>query len=376
MTKSVAFIVAPYGFGPLSKSLAVSSYLPRHIARSFIGFGASLDAAKRTGEFTESLELDFASPPSIVHSHLSGFDCLLFINTTRFISATSALSSPIMLLETLAWLRQSQPDYSHLLTKYFAQRFLDRGFADALEEMDKFLPVGAIIPRLSIRDLPEVELSPEEKLPILHCGGLFSTEMIDGADYAYVLQALNFAKSLKRRIRIILPEHLHAALKHEFTDLIELVECSPLTVCKHLARSSFALSTTGIEFTYECMNLGIPVSFLPPFNASQIHQLSEHQRICPESILFETRGKVQSEAFELLHTSTAAMQREGIAGLWTTQFGELQMALCDVNGCFFEGVLRRISEAQSLLSRRMRFDGAKIVSDDIIKALGVGVVHD
>ena len=376
MTSSVAFVVAPYGFGPLSKALAVSSYLPRDIDRVFIGIGASFDEAKRIDEFTACVPLDFTSSPTDVQELLAGFDCLLFINTTRFIRAASAASRPTMLLETLAWLRRSKPDCSHLLTAYFAQKFMDVAFIDALEKMEQFCPVGAIIPRQPLDGLRTRSQNREKRSPILHCGGLYSTEMVPGADNAYVSKALQLARSLDCRISIILPKYLHNKFKKEFSANMELIECSPLTVGDHLDQSTFALSTTGIEFTYECMNLGIPVGFLPPFNASQVHQMSEHQRICPESILFNSCGQPQGDAFELLHASTAAVQREGMRGLWAAQFRELHETVRDLHAYSSGGAFRSIGMSQSAQSKRMRFDGAKVVSDAILSALDLGVGHD
>ena len=113
MRKSIAFIAAPYGFGPSPKAVAISSYLPRSIERVFLSDGPQLEMARSSNEFSSCVRLDFSSDGESVNERLSSFDVLIFVNSTRFISASAKPGRSMVLVETLAWLRENRPPVHH-----------------------------------------------------------------------------------------------------------------------------------------------------------------------------------------------------------------------------------------------------------------------
>ena len=60
-SKRIAFVAAPYGFGPSSKAIAISSHLPDSIVRDFLGDGPPLGVG--------------ASLTRILHLRETGFQC-------------------------------------------------------------------------------------------------------------------------------------------------------------------------------------------------------------------------------------------------------------------------------------------------------------
>src|ERR1043166_6891771 len=106
-TDSVAFVAAPYGFGPSSKAIAISSYLPRSIERVFFGDGPSLDLARDSGEFCACTRLDFGMSGVEVAEAMSRYRILVFVNSTRFLYNCSQSDASIVFVDTLAWIRES-----------------------------------------------------------------------------------------------------------------------------------------------------------------------------------------------------------------------------------------------------------------------------
>jgi hypothetical protein len=125
---AVAFIAAPYGFGPSSKAIAISSYLPRSLHRVFFSDGPPLEMAQRSQEFSNCFRLDFEASKDSAVQLLSTYSTLVFVNTTRFITASPQSGQSIILVETLGWLRGSPPACSHL--KFDRKRLLLRLWVD------------------------------------------------------------------------------------------------------------------------------------------------------------------------------------------------------------------------------------------------------
>lgn len=369
MRCSVAFIVAPYGFGPSSKAVAISSYLPRSVDRVFVGQGPPLEMARQSDEFSACVPLNFHNGAGDASALLAGFDVLIFVNSTRFISASLISGRPAILVETLAWLRDEPPPGAPMLCAFFAQRFLDHPFCPALEAMANFFAIGPIVPKGLSAAQRNVRTPGPVRSPILHCGGLFSPVMVHGAAETFVTHALGAAGQFNGTMRALLPLHLHEAVPTSLERKIHLVESSSLSVHEQLVGSEFALTTTGIEFTYESMLLGVPTIFLPPFNASQHFQARHHARTCSDSVPFEFGGEAPSE-FEALHDATTTLQHAGMDGRWPTQFAAvsnfLERFTPEERGPF----LSRLQARQRSMIGCMGADGAQAVAARILREVG------
>jgi hypothetical protein len=368
---AVAFIAAPYGFGPTSKAIAISSHLPRSIERVFFGDGPPLELARRSNEFSECIRLDFGSSQEGAARLLSSYKILLFVNTTRFITPSSKTGRTVVLVDTLGWLRASKPSSFSSLSAYFAQRFFNHPFASDIESMDIFHEIGAIVPKaISVTSSNAILAgSIAHKSPIIHCGGLFSPVMCEGADDAFLEHLLQTLAKVKLPVRIILPKNLHERYLDRLPDDISLIDCSPLTVQEHIEGSSFSLTTSGIEFTYESMLLGVPTIFLPPFNASQYLQLEHHRAAHGDWIPFHP-GEAKSQFdFTSLDDATAEVQRIGAQKLWRVQFGQigqfLQVTL--QKNPFYR--LDRIRRDQECAIQRVGSKGAHIVASYALREL-------
>jgi hypothetical protein len=368
MCSRVAFIAAPYGFGPSAKAVAISSCLTRSVERVFLSQGPPLEMARRSKEFSAYFDLDFRNGPDAAARALRDFDVLVFINSTRFITATIVEGRPTILVETLAWLRDTPPPCASLLTAFFAQRFFDHAFAPALKALPYFQAVGPIVPQ-NISTAATLQGVAPQQTPIVHCGGLFSPGMIEGASEEFVTRTLAAISSFRGNVRAILPSHLCTSIRPTVDDRINLLACCSQSVDENIIGSEFALTTTGIEFTYESMLLGVPTLFLPPFNASQCFQVDYHAKACANSVPFNVRPSTPCE-FDGLHKATAEVQQVGMVGGWQMQFAEVSHFLSrfgpEERWAFLQGVRRD----QQRAIEGMRLDGAQIVASKILHEVG------
>lgn len=370
MSKSIAFVAAPYGFGPSSKAIAISSYLPRSIERAFLSEAPQIAMARRAGEFSSYVHLDFRTDREIVTSLFSAYDVLVFVNSTRYMAQVIKLGRPTILVETLAWLREEPPQGASALSGYFAQRFFDHPFGPQLEAIKNFQPVGAIVPKtIAIADGGK-HRTCAKKSPLLHCGGLYSPAMREGAECAFVKQAFSSIVGIKGPLRAILPASLHDRFRAIADNQLSLIDCSPLSVHEHIMDSEYSITTTGIEFTYESFLLGVPTLFLPPFNSSQTYQLTYHFEICRESVPFSFVASNRENAFAALHSSTSQLQQIGVVGVWRDQFAEVSRFLSSLGTNERSSVLSHIGDKQRRAMKGLSTDGAVTVAAHALKQLG------
>jgi hypothetical protein len=371
MNKSAAFIAAPYGFGPSSKAIAISSHLPRSIDRVFFSDGPPLELAQRSNEFSSCVQLDFTWQEDRVAELLSSHSVLVFVNSTRFIPASSREVGSIILVDTLAWLRKSRPACSRLLTAYFAQRFFDHCFSTDITSMENFHAVGAIVPTaISVKSNNRNHAdSIRVKSPLIHCGGLCSPAMYQGADEEFVEQMFESIKTIKEPLRVVLPKHLHNPFLSRVTEHVSLIDCSPLSVHEHISGSSFSLTTSGIEFTYESLFLGVPTLSLPPFNATQYLQLEYHQQSFNGCVPFHLAPEQYELSFACLDKATGDIQKRGVRDTWRTQFEMVASRLEKIMAQTPIVALDDLRRKQLRAVQKVGSNGAQIIATHVVQSL-------
>jgi len=363
----VAFIAAPYGFGPSSKAIAIASHIPSAIGREYLGGGPPLGLARASGAFSNCVKLNFNTPADIVAEYLSRYSILVFVNSTRFISAASRFRGSIVFVDTLAWLRDGRPQNLPEHIPYFAQRFFEHGFAPELASTPLFCQTGAIVPK-SFGDLKTKNNEPENS-PLVHCGGLCSPAMRPGSDTVFVSHLLSSLDQTGLSMRIILPSHMHRDFATITTKRLSIVECSPIDVRDHIEGSSFILTTSGIEFTYECLLLGVPTLYLPPFNASQLLQLEYYRNHIFGCIQFDTECPVRRPNEGSLDSATADIQEDGMRGRWRHQFNSVSAFLAESNGRVLLDALPVIEQQQKEAVSRVGSAGATTIAEHIVETL-------
>jgi hypothetical protein len=366
----VAFVAAPYGFGPASKAIAISSHLPRAIRRVFFGDGPSLDLARASCEFSTCTSLDFDTPAQSVANILSPYGTLVFVNSTRFLTLSSKTGASVVFVDTLAWTRGTRPSQLPTLSAYFAQRFFDHDFAAELESARSFHATGAIVPRAFAEPRDQRRIS--KRPPIVHCGGLYSPAMRPGADEAFVTQICRMLNETGLPMRVMLPKHLHTQFMAQAAAGVSLIDCSPINAMWHIQDSPFALTTSGIEFTYESVLLGVPTLFLPPFNATQLLQLNYYRHLFEGCVPFLLDHGMRHSTSQSLDADTAVIQERGMTGAWTTQFDTLGQYLRTSVLGGFPDTLTALRRQQQRAISNVGMDGANTIALHIVSDIENG----
>jgi hypothetical protein len=142
-----------------------------------------------------------------------------------------------------------------------------------------------------------------------------------------------------------------------------------MDVGEHIEGSLFALTTSGIEFTYEAALLGVPTLFLPPFNATQLLQLRYYNDAFSGCIPFLFDQKTRRPTAQSLDADTAAIQEEGMCGAWTTQFEALGRYLKRAQSGSFLEALVALQRQQGQAVANVGSDGASTIASHILSEI-------
>lgn len=118
--KKIAFTAQPFGFGPVSKMLAVSENVER-VKKVFLGSGTALDLAKMH-HFDEVYEATYQDAERIV-SILE--DCDLFLNVMDFplLRYARIANCRSIMVDSLLYFWQKKPEFCEYPDIYFCQNF-------------------------------------------------------------------------------------------------------------------------------------------------------------------------------------------------------------------------------------------------------------
>lgn len=177
--------------------------------------------------------------------------------------------------------------------------------------------------------------------PLIHVGGLHSPSMTPGADLAYVRTLIDCFSAERRPYNLMLPDYLYGAVKDLAPSHMSILRSTPSEVASHIIAAPYVLSTPGIEFIYECILLGRPLFFLPPFNGTQYIQLQHYQEKHLQLIAFSPFRCYTTAKFENLAAITNEIQQVLGCPVWAECFAQVHEQ--------FENILSRSS--MQVLSR-------------------------
>jgi hypothetical protein len=130
----------------------------------------------------------------------------------------------------------------------------------------------------------------------------------------------------------------------------------------------FALTTSGIEFTYESALLGVPMLFLPPFNATQLLQLDYHFNAVDGCVPFLLEGKRSTS--HTLDADTALLQEQGMRGVWAEQFASLNQHMKRLLSGNFLDTFAALKERQQRSLAIIGSDGGREIASYIMSEIG------
>jgi len=274
--KTVVFTAAPYGYGPTAKAISIAEELIGECESIFVGMEPGVSLARNSvfSRVIETADRDVWNSESL--RTLAQADLLVSALDYRSLPLAAAHGVSSVFIDTLLWLRDEPPPHTELADAYIAQRFFQTVRVSGEKLRHKLMEVGPILPpRLDDLRIPRV---PTEALDVVvNFGGLQSPAMRTCADLDYIsltASILSLGLPKKCRVRFSVPRYLQSIpnlhsdicgrfkiefpTQNEFHALLE--ECNLL------------ITTPGLETVYEAAATGVPIIFLPPYNATQLLQ--------------------------------------------------------------------------------------------------------
>ncbi|WP_085519856.1 MULTISPECIES: hypothetical protein [Cyanophyceae] len=365
--KKIAFVVAPYGFGPTAKTIAITqqiirlSKIPKIV---FISQGPATEIAEGINLFSEVWNIDFYNSHALCCIS-DDCDVLVFVNTSRHILRLSSFASKkLYFVDTLAWVRDKPIQCMHLLDAYFAQEFFGYEVSKQIKNRSNYIPTGIISQYINDQSTRSID-DGYSKRSVVHLGGFFSPAMLKDSDIYFLNMVLIMLKEIEHFFDLILPPYMLPKASM-IPENVNCISCSPDEVPRILLDGFISLTTSGIEHTYESILLNKPTMFLPPFNMTQYLQLVHLNRIFPGSVRFDFSSQFESISSNNLDTSTFRIQSMGVDGIWEKQFNQLKAFLQKKFKSSDFKFLKVIHDIQSEMIRNIPRDGAQVITSKVL----------
>lgn len=267
---SLVVSALPFGYGPAAKALAIARRLPPGVRRVFVGEGSALELVARTDGVFDTIVEGRASSPEAA-AHLARAYAVLSLMDREAARAATAHGVPLVVVDSLLWMRRDVPDDLRTAASYVAQRFPGL-------EPERFEPrpqvVGPLVGPTPSHDGRRDGL-------VVHLGGSAAP---DGRRPLYLAYARLVVGAL---LRAGLTTRFHAltflggsAVMDEVRQEVRRAApglASRLTTTPRdpdgarqvTAAAAALLTAPGLTSTLEAFTDGTPAWFLPPQNYSQ-----------------------------------------------------------------------------------------------------------
>ncbi|HKP76121.1 MAG TPA: hypothetical protein VJT67_11305 [Longimicrobiaceae bacterium] len=126
---AVAFVSTSFGFGPISKAVAIAIELKRRrpeVALHYFGAGLDYDFAVRSPAFDRVFRIDVDQPDELrdLVEHLGGYDAVFSVINLDILPFWKGQKTPLYLVDSLAWMWPAPPAGIENVERYFVQDYL------------------------------------------------------------------------------------------------------------------------------------------------------------------------------------------------------------------------------------------------------------
>ena len=267
--KTIVFTAQAFGFGPVSKMLAISENISG-IRKIFFGSGVSYDLAKQ--HCFDSIHYVEQNESSRIISILS--QCDLFINVMDFsISALAKLAGcPYVLVDSLLWFWPDLPAGIREADIYFCQNFFESieykinkyGLSNAhiigpviSEDFRKNSRINQVIVNFGGMENPYVTVGKNSNYPFIILKNILP---VLKQEFSHIL--VTGREKILKICRTIFPES--KTLKFKMLNQKQMLE--------ELYQSKAMFTAPGIQSFYDAADK-LPIFCLPPQNNSNLRNL-------------------------------------------------------------------------------------------------------
>jgi hypothetical protein len=282
--KKVVFTAQSFGFGPVSKLLAVSENI-RNVRRIFFGSGVAYDLAK-ISNFDEICEYSLSSDRDKILVLLSDAD--VFVNVMDFsLNCLAQIAGcPYVLIDSLLWFYPFKPEGIENADVYFVQNFFDLVEPKIKEYR---LTNARIIGPIINNHFHRYEKKNQVIVNFGGCDGKAADSSIEvGINHNLPFILLKILLPVLREhfseILVTGRERVMQSCREAFSegDFLKFRMLEPKSMLEEASRSICIFTIPGIQSFYDMGNF-CPIFGLPPMNHSHVRNLE----------IFVKRGIIQ-----------------------------------------------------------------------------------
>ena len=174
MPLKIALYAVPFGFGPVSKAIAIKSALDKRldVDWTLFGSGTSLEFMRKNAEGAKVFELESINVPDSIANYIAeNFDCAVIIMHRAWADALAS-KLPVFVADSLGYMWP--PDYFtsfpniQNVEAYYVQDIFGSYDNLAKTQLDKIIPVSPII------DITKSAQKQYTSPTVVHLGGLLN----------------------------------------------------------------------------------------------------------------------------------------------------------------------------------------------------------
>jgi hypothetical protein len=272
----------PFCYGSISALRALARHLPE-ASFTVLATGPVREQCD-PATFARVLPCDVKDPASVRQhaSVLAAADLYLAVSNNTNIGLVRELKLPLVFVDILFWMKRRVTPAMRHASSYIIENF--PGVEEALERYGReMVPPKVVGPLIAPPLLQEQRCATSHLL--VNYGGAHSPDIVPGRNTCYpssmtrlLREALPAAGLGIESVTIATGARAVARIREEGADGGLRVETLPQErYLELLASSSQFLTAPGLNAPFESFALGIPTSFLPPQNLTQVCQLAVYQ---------------------------------------------------------------------------------------------------
>jgi len=288
MAKRLVCVASGFGYGPVSKLLAVAKPLKTlGYELCFVGQGPALELAEHF-PFDQVLVREDTSDPNGVEQDLKGANGIVNVLEPRFGALAQRLSLPHFYIDSLFWMWNRLDPRTADADIYFIQNF--PGVQAKVDQWRAWMRnphiVGPVVDMPGSQRAHQARTGPSTL--VINFGGLESQSVrLDQAlvyPYTLVSLLLPILDVADCPYESIIFTGNHRAMAHldrqfpERPSNLHFVHLSHESFVSLVRSSRHVLTSPGLTTAYEAFLLNVPVRFLPPQNYSQTLMLDYYRQ--------------------------------------------------------------------------------------------------
>ncbi|HEX8454710.1 MAG TPA: hypothetical protein VF647_21700 [Longimicrobium sp.] len=274
--ESCAFLSSAFGFGPISKAVAIAAEIKRRrpgITLHCFGAGLDYDFARTSPAFDRVYRVDVDRPEVLASlaEHLEAYQAVFSVLNLDILPFWAGRRTPLYMVDSLAWMWPGPPPGIEHATRYFVQDYLVP--PSRLREWSSRLPIEVVAPIEATADYVTRRADAPDDQVLVSLGGC-ANPFVDPAlydEYADLIVGQVLESVGEGEVTVCCNQRLAARLRGRLGTRtgVRIGHLPHREFVERLSTARVVLTSPGITTTLEAMALGKIPHFVLPQNYSQ-----------------------------------------------------------------------------------------------------------